>query len=168
MLKELSKTEVSALERPVGAIAGRRKPVFDPSDTGVDDAAAVLIATPVNCPQVVAALIERLGARPDDSVVCPDGVQRSLWETLTAHCEIDHPAAAAVEVLASRAPEFGESLALQAIAEGYPDAEPANAGLLGLLTAFPSAQPPVQELVSALALLPPGASVGSWHKAGGA
>src|SRR5207249_22249 len=44
---------------------------------------------------------------------------------------------------------------LQALAEGYPGAEPANADLLDLLLAFPSAQPPVEELILALGRLEP-------------
>ena len=53
-------------------------------------------------------------------------------------------------MLASRAPDVDESQRLQALAEGYPGAEPEEADLLDLLLAFPSARPPVQELVSAL------------------
>ncbi len=41
------------------------------------------------------------------------------------------------------------------MAEGYPGAEPDGADLLDLLIAFPSARPPVQELLSALDLLQP-------------
>jgi hypothetical protein len=102
----------------------------------------------------VVAIIRCLGADPAEMVTCPDGTQRSLSDALSRVCDIDRPAALALEVLASRAPEFGESRCLQALAEGYPGAEPAEADLLDLLHAFPSARPPVQELVSALAMRP--------------
>ena len=108
-----------------------------------------------NCPELAAAVIERLGARGGDAVDCPDGSRHSLGEALTLVCDIGRPSDAAIEVLASRAPDHDESQRLQALAEGYPGAQPEEADLLDLLLAFPSARPPVQELVSALALLEP-------------
>jgi sulfite reductase (NADPH) flavoprotein alpha-component len=72
-----------------------------------------------------------------------------------AVCDIGRPSDEAIEVLASRAPEADQSSRLQALAEGYPGAEPQEADLLDLLLAFPSARPPVQELVSALGILQP-------------
>jgi hypothetical protein len=103
-------------------------------------------------PDMVAAIIACLGAAPADPVRGPDGVKRPLADVLSTVCDIDRPAARAIEVLASRAPEVGESRSLQALAEGYPGAEPADADLLDLLYAFPSARPPVQELVAALSV----------------
>ena len=108
-----------------------------------------------NCPDVVSVVIDRLGARPGDEVDCPDGSRRSVREALSLVCDIGRPSDGAVEVLASRAPDHGESQRLQALAEGYPGAQPADADLLDLLLAFPSARPPVQELVSALGVLQP-------------
>ena len=108
-----------------------------------------------NCPELVAAIIERLGARPELEVACPDGTRRSLECALAIACEIGRPSDTAVEVLASRATGPGESDRLQALAEGYPGAEPADADLLELLETFPSARPPVQELISALGILQP-------------
>jgi sulfite reductase (NADPH) flavoprotein alpha-component len=108
-----------------------------------------------NCPELVDAVIERLGARGGDDVDCPDGTCRSLRDALMLVCDIARPSDEAVEVLASRAPDHGESQRLQALAEGYPGAQPEDADLLDLLLAFPSARPPVQELVSALGVLQP-------------
>jgi sulfite reductase (NADPH) flavoprotein alpha-component len=110
---------------------------------------------PTNCPDTVAAIIECLDARATDEVDCPDGTRRTLWEALCAACDIALPSDEAIEVLASRAPEADESNRLQALAEGYPGAQPEEADLLDLLMAFPSARPPVQELVSALGALQP-------------
>ena len=110
---------------------------------------------PTNCPDTVAAIIECLNARGTDEVDCPDGTRRPLWEALSAACDIGLPSDEAIEVLASRAPEADESNRLQALAEGYPGAQPEEADLLDLLLAFPSARPPVQELVSALGALQP-------------
>ncbi|HEV2546690.1 MAG TPA: sulfite reductase subunit alpha [Stellaceae bacterium] len=108
-----------------------------------------------NCPELVEAVIERLGGRGGDDVDCPDGTRCSLREALTLVCDIARPSDEAVEVLASRAPDQDESQRLQALAEGYPGAQPEDADLLDLLLAFPSARPPVQELVSALGVLQP-------------
>ncbi|HUJ98943.1 MAG TPA: sulfite reductase subunit alpha [Stellaceae bacterium] len=139
-----------------GSEKDTRHVVFDIAESGlsyeVGDSFGVQAA---NCPELVAAVIEQLGAKPTDEVDCPDGTRRSLVEALTLACDIGRPSDAAVEVLASRAPDYGESQRLQALAEGYPGAQPEDADLLDLLLAFPSARPPLQELVSALDLLQP-------------
>lgn len=108
-----------------------------------------------NCPETVAAVIERLGGSPNHDVDCPDGTRRTLREALTTVCDIGRPTDEAIEVLSSRAHDIGESQRLQALAEGYPGAEPADADLLDLLIAFPSTKPPIQELVAALGVLQP-------------
>jgi len=95
-----------------------------------------------NSAELVAAIIERLGAEPEAPVVSPDGVERPLAEALFEACEIRQPSDHAVEVLASLALDRSESLILQAMAEGYPGAGPEDADLLDLLDAFPSARPP--------------------------
>jgi len=108
-----------------------------------------------NCPETVDAVIELLKARAEEEVDCPDGTRRPLREALLHVCDIARPSDEAIEVLASRAPEFGHSTRLQALAEGYPGAEPEGADLLDLLLAFPSARPPLQELIGALGVLQP-------------
>ncbi len=108
-----------------------------------------------NCPELAAALIECLGASPDQDVDCPDGSRRRLADAFVSVCDIARPSDEAVEVLASRAQNAEEADLLQAIAEGYPGSGPEDADLLDLLLAFPSARPPVQELVSALGVVQP-------------
>ncbi|MBV9015661.1 MAG: sulfite reductase subunit alpha [Alphaproteobacteria bacterium] len=108
-----------------------------------------------NCPALVAAIIERLGAKPDTPVSSPDGIERPLTEALSRFCEIRRPSDQAIEVLSSRAHDLDESRILQAMAEGYPGIGPDDADLLDLLEGFPSARPPVSELVSALDPLQP-------------
>src|SRR5205085_255893 len=44
-----------------------------------------------NCPELVQAVIERLGAGPDAPVLSPDGVERPLAQALSQHCEIRRP-----------------------------------------------------------------------------
>jgi sulfite reductase (NADPH) flavoprotein alpha-component len=108
-----------------------------------------------NCPELVQAIIERLGARPDTPVLSPDGVERPLAEALSEYCEIRRPSDRAIEVLSSRAHDIDESRVLQAMAEGYPGAGPDDADLLDLLESFPTARPPLSELISALDPLQP-------------
>src|ERR1700730_469104 len=118
----------------------------------VGDALGVHVA---NDPGIVAAIIERLAANAACEVDCPDGTRRPLREALLEACDIGRPSDQAIEVLASRARDPGEADRLQALAEGYPGAEPANADLLDLLHAVPSAQPPIEELVLSLGRLEP-------------
>lgn len=108
-----------------------------------------------NCPELVAAIIERLAAKPDAPVLSPDGIERPLTEALSQFCEIRRPSDRAIEVLSSRAHDLDESRILQAMAEGYPGIGPEDADLLDLLEAFPSARPPLSELVSVLDPLQP-------------
>jgi len=108
-----------------------------------------------NAPELVAAIVERLGAKPETPVLSPNGIERSLAEALSEACEIRRPSDQAIEVLASRALDRNESAVLQAIAEGYPGAGPEDFDLLDLLEGFPSARPPLSELISALEPLRP-------------
>jgi len=93
--------------------------VFRTGDTGigyeVGDSFGVHAA---NSPDEVSAIIARLGAKEDDAIDCPDGSRRSLREALTVACDIGRPSDAAIEVLASRAPDHDDSERLQALAEG--------------------------------------------------
>jgi sulfite reductase (NADPH) flavoprotein alpha-component len=108
-----------------------------------------------NCPELVAAIIARLGVTPETPVLSPDGTERPLGEALAQACEIRRPSDQAIEVLSSRAHDIDESRLLQAMAEGYPGAGPDDADLLDLLESFPSARPPLSELISSLDPLQP-------------
>jgi sulfite reductase (NADPH) flavoprotein alpha-component len=133
-----------------------RQVVFDIAESGLAyEPGDALGVQPVNCPDTVRAIIDCLGAKDDSEVAGPDGVKRGLYDALTQACEIGRPSDEAVEVLASRAVNLAESQRLQALAEGYPGAGPENADLLELLQTFPSARPPLQELISALGALQP-------------
>ncbi len=127
------------------------------TETGVEDyrVGDSLGVVARNCPDLVAAIIERLGAKPETAVLSPDGVERPLGQALAQFCEIRLPSDQAIEVLSSRAHDIEESRVLQAMAEGYPGAGPEDADLLDLLESFPSARPPLSELISALSPLKP-------------
>jgi len=139
-----------------GSVKDTRQIVFRLDGTGLDyqvgDSLGVHAA---NCPDLVGALVDCLGVSADLEVDCPDGSRRRLQDALAAVCDIARPSDDAIEVLASRAQDHEEADLLQAIAEGYPGSGPEDADLLDLLLAFPSARPPVQELVGALGVLQP-------------
>ncbi len=133
-----------------------RQVIFDIAESGLAyEPGDALGVQPMNCPDTVRAIIECLGAKDDSEVAAPDGMKRGLYEALLQACEIGRPSDEAIEVLASRAVNLAESQRLQALAEGYPGAGPENADLLELLQTFPSARPPLQELISALGTLQP-------------
>jgi sulfite reductase (NADPH) flavoprotein alpha-component len=139
-----------------GSAKDTRHVVFRLDGTGVNyDVGDALAVFAGNDPDLVVQVIDRLGGKAEEIVECPDGSKRPLFEALMHACEIARPSDNAVEVLASRATGPGESDRLQALAEGYPGAEPADADLLDLLETFPSARPPIQELISALNALQP-------------
>jgi sulfite reductase (NADPH) flavoprotein alpha-component len=152
----LARLEGAAPLNRAGSQKDTRHVVFDLAGTGLDyDVGDALGVQAVNCPETVEAIIDCLGCAADEAVECPDGARRGLFEALSKACEIGRVSDDAVEVLASRAPDLGESQRLQALAEGYPGAGPEGADLLELLLTFRSARPPVQELVSALGALEP-------------
>jgi sulfite reductase (NADPH) flavoprotein alpha-component len=133
-----------------------RQVVFDIAKTGLSyDVGDALGVHAANCSETVSAIIDCLGAKPHDDVTGPDGAMHSLYDALIQACDIGKPSDEAIEVLASRAVNHQESQRLQALAEGYPGAGPENADLLELLQTFPSARPPVQELIAALSVLQP-------------
>jgi sulfite reductase (NADPH) flavoprotein alpha-component len=147
--------QAAPLNRP-GSAKDTRHVVFRAADAPVEyrvgDALGVHVA---NDPALADGIVERLGIAPESEVEGPDGVRRSLRDALIEGCDIGRPTDQAIEVLASRALDRDESERLQALAEGYPGAGPEDADLLDLLLAFPSARPPVQELISALGTLQP-------------
>jgi len=157
-----AKTEVLARFRGAGCLnrdgsaKDTRHVVLDIYGSGLKyrtgDSLAIM---PENAPEMATGIVAALGADAYDAIACPDGVTRPLLEALQKHCDIGRPSDEAVEVLASRATDPDDSQRLQALAEGYPGAEPEGADLLELLETFRSARPPLQELMAALGPLQP-------------
>jgi sulfite reductase alpha subunit-like flavoprotein len=60
-----------------------------------------------NCPELVAAIVARLGVTPETPVTSPDGIERPLGEALSQACEIRRPSDQAIEgaVLAGPRPD---------------------------------------------------------------
>jgi sulfite reductase (NADPH) flavoprotein alpha-component len=115
------------------------------------DSLGVHVNNPADEVDEIIALLHADAALP---VRCPDGAQRPLRDALLGAVDIARPSDLAIETLASYA-KGDEADRLQALAEGYPGAEPTDADLLDLLAHFPSARPPVEELIPALAELQP-------------
>ena len=99
------------------------------------------VATP-NDPALVEACVAALDAP-------------ALHEAFSHERDIARPNDTTFNLLAAHATNPAEATALRALADGDDDAQPADADLLDLLQAFPSARPPLGELVAALPRLKP-------------
>lgn len=109
----------------------------------------------LNCPDLAAAILVRLGIDPGIDVTAPDGKTRPLLDTLIETVDITRPSDEAIEVLSRHAGDADEAARLKALAEGAEDSAFESADLLDLLEAFPSARPPAGELAAALGALKP-------------
>jgi sulfite reductase (NADPH) flavoprotein alpha-component len=112
------------------------------------------LATP-NDPVLVAACIAALGADGTEDVPCPDGIARPLREAFAAHLDIARPLDRTLDLLAMVAAHPNDAANLRRLSEGEDGAEPANADLLDLLHAFPSARPSPAALAASLPALRP-------------
>lgn len=98
-----------------------------------------------NDPALVEACLVALNARGDES----------LREALSAERDIARPLDRTLDLLAGAARDPREAAALRKLADGDDGAEPEAADLLDLLEAFPSARPPVHDLIASLPTLKP-------------
>jgi sulfite reductase (NADPH) flavoprotein alpha-component len=110
---------------------------------------------PENCPELVHALLEALGAGGDAPVMMPDGQSLPAWEALLRERLITRGSRKLLALLAQYAADADEARSLQALVDGDPDDFLEGRDLLDLLTGFPSARPPLPELVAALTPLQP-------------
>jgi sulfite reductase (NADPH) flavoprotein alpha-component len=108
-----------------------------------------------NDPVLVEATLAALGASGEEPAPCPDGTTRPLRAAFTQWLDIAHPFDRTMDVLAMSARHPRHAAALRKLGEGADGAEPADADLLDLLEAFPSARPGVAELAASLPALRP-------------
>lgn len=105
-----------------------------------------------NDPDLIEATIARLGAKGDEVLPCIDGKQRPLREAF-AELDIARPLDRTFDLLAMAATYPAHAMALRKLVDGDDGAEPDCPDLLDLLEAFPSARPPLADLVRSLPLL---------------
>ena len=123
-----------------------RRIVLDLSGTGITYEPGDSLGVSVrNDPSLVEACLVALGARGDDA----------LRETLSSERDIARPLDRTLDLMAGAARHPAEAAALRRLADGEDGAEPEGADLLDLLEAFPSARPPVPDLVASLPTLKP-------------
>lgn len=108
-----------------------------------------------NDPALVNACIAALHATGDEQVPCSDGVVRPLREAFAAYLDIARPLDRTTDLLAMAATYPRHAATLRMLSEGADGAEPADADLLDLLDAFPSARPKLADLVASLPPLRP-------------
>jgi sulfite reductase (NADPH) flavoprotein alpha-component len=106
-------------------------------------------------PTLVEACLAALAADRETMIIGPDGITHPLGEWLTHHVDIARPLDRTLDLLAMCATDQGEAAALRRLSEGEDGAGPDDADLLDLLAAFPSARPPVTDLVRSLPTLKP-------------
>jgi sulfite reductase (NADPH) flavoprotein alpha-component len=94
-----------------------------------------------NDPALVSAVVALAGATPEQAL--------RLAESL----DIARPLDRTLDLLAAAARDPAEAAALRRLADAEDGAEPAGADLLDLLEAFPSARPPVADLLASLPVL---------------
>ncbi|HVY13824.1 MAG TPA: sulfite reductase subunit alpha [Rhodopila sp.] len=102
-----------------------------------------------NDPALIQATIAALGAKPETVVTGADGKDRTLAEAFDV-LDIARPLDRTLDLLAGAAAYPAHAAALRKLVEGDDGAEPDGFDLLDLLQAFPSARPPLGDLVRSL------------------
>jgi sulfite reductase (NADPH) flavoprotein alpha-component len=121
--------------------------VYEPGDS-------IGLATP-NDPALVEATLTALGATGTEEITCPDGVTRPVRAAFIRFLDIARPLDRTTDLLAMSARHPRHADTLRRLSEGVDGTEPADADLLDLLEAFPSARPKLADLVASLPALRP-------------
>jgi sulfite reductase (NADPH) flavoprotein alpha-component len=136
-----------------------------PSGMSYEPGDSIGIAAP-NDPALVALCLTALGVDGHELVPCPDGSVRPVREAFATQVDITRPLDRTMLLMAMSATSPAEATALRHLADGDDGAEPADADLLDLLQAFPSARPRLWDLVKSLPSLKPRLySIASSHRA---
>ena len=133
-----------------------RHVVIDLAESGLtyEPGDSIGLATP-NDPALVDATLAALGVSGDEPVPCPDGALRPIREAFTRYLDIARPLDRTIDLLAMSAKYPRHAETLRKLSEGVDGTEPADADLLDLLEAFPSARPTVADLAASLPALRP-------------
>jgi sulfite reductase (NADPH) flavoprotein alpha-component len=144
-----------SLNRP-GSAKDVRMVAFSLKGSGlsyeVGDALGVI---PENDPELVEAIIEAMGARGDECVPIPGGGSIHLYEALTDHYVITKVGDDFAALMAAHATIESEAATLRTLIEDDAEGIPAHWDVLDVLEQFPSARPPLTEMVGALSSLQP-------------
>ncbi|MGG5819242.1 sulfite reductase subunit alpha [Falsiroseomonas sp. HW251] len=128
-----------------GSAKDVRHVVFDLADSGLTYEPGDSLSLAVeNDPALVDAVLAELHATDD-----------ALREELLRRRDIARPLDRTLDLLAGVARHAPHAAMLRRLADGEDGAEPGDADLLDLLRAFPSARPPVVDLVASLPALKP-------------
>jgi sulfite reductase (NADPH) flavoprotein alpha-component len=129
-----------------GSAKDVRHVVLDLAESGLayEPGDSLSVVAP-NDPGLVDAVLAALGA-PGDA---------TLRDELLHRRDIARPLDRTLDLLAGAAKHAPHAAALRALAEGDDGAEPADADLFDLLSAFPSARPPLVDLLASLPTLKP-------------
>jgi sulfite reductase (NADPH) flavoprotein alpha-component len=155
--KKAALVHVRGADRLSGAASAKdvRHVVIDLADSGLRyEPGDSLSLLPANDAMLVESCIAALDAEPATPVACPDGMTRTLAEALTRHIDIARPHDRTLDLLAMAAKNPQQAEALRRLADSG-EGEPADPDLLDLLEAFPSARPPLGELLKSLPPLKP-------------
>jgi sulfite reductase (NADPH) flavoprotein alpha-component len=118
----------------------------------VGDALGVV---PENCPDLAEAVLRMMGARGDELVPTPDGRTVFAYDALVKDYTITKISDRFASLLADRATDSSEASTLRALVDNDPAGVLEWWDLLDLLEQFPSARPPVSEMIAALSPLQP-------------
>jgi len=110
---------------------------------------------PENHPELVEAVIDAMGARGDEWVPIPNGGSTHLFEALTNHYAITRIGDDFASLLAAHATSDSEAATLRTLVEDDVEGIPSHWDVLDVLEQFPSARPPLAEMVASLSTLQP-------------
>lgn len=111
---------------------------------------------PENCPDLVRAILDLLGATGDEIVTAPNGDRMTAQVALMRACDLRQATDELLALLARSAGDPGEAQALRQVIEDDHEGFLDRQDILDLLEHFPSARPSVlAELITALAPLQP-------------
>jgi sulfite reductase (NADPH) flavoprotein alpha-component len=130
---------------------------FDLRDSGLAyQAGDSLGVYPENCPELVALILDALGATGDELVATSNGRRVPAREALTKEYDITRSSQQLLALLAQSATDPVEAQRLRALVEGAEDDAAEEQDVLDLLTHFPSARrAAIGDVIAALSPIQP-------------